>query len=331
MTVVAAVAWNLGVPTLLVLWLGLARTRRRAVVVLDVVTALLWSLATLLAGLWLASPTWLILLPLLGVPVAFRARVGRDAVDPGPGCGPNHHHGQRRRRVQRVAAAGLRGVALILGLGFVSSALLGRAPPPGGLVDLASPLPAGTWLVANGGSTGAVNPHLRTREGSAAAEWRGQSHAVDLVAAGAWGSRTRATLAPDLEDYGIFGAEVVAPCAGRVVVAHDGEPERHESSAPWRTRPGNHVLLDCGEAWVLLAHFTTGSVVVAVGDDLGVGDPIARVGNSGASGEPHLHVHAQAPGTVAAPFGATPYPITIDGRFLVRNDRLRSPRPRPGA
>ncbi|HMN19904.1 MAG TPA: hypothetical protein PKA16_00775 [Ottowia sp.] len=43
--------------------------------------------------------------------------------------------------------------------------------------------------------------------------------------------------------------------------------------------------------------------------------------HSGASREPHLHAqHAPAPGV--PPISGVPLPVRIDGRFLVRNDRL---------
>jgi hypothetical protein len=323
--VVQTAIWNVGLPTVFVGWLGFTRSVGRPAALLDVLTALIWCLAMSFGGLWLSVPRWFILLPLLGVVPAARRRfrrVRRAGAHPGA---------PTRSRLAAAGSAGFRGLGLLMGAGLLGAALLGRADPPGEPFALASPLPEGRWLVANGGSTRAVNPHLRTLEGSTAAEWRGQSHAVDLVAAGTWGSRARPTVAPDLEDYEIFGVPVLAPCSGRVVVSHDGELERPDASAPWQSRPGNHVILDCGGAWVLLAHFTTGSIVVEVGDEVRVGDPVARVGNTGASGEPHLHVHAQAPGTRGVPFGATPLPITIDGRFLVRNDRLRSQSAHPGA
>ena len=47
--------------------------------------------------------------------------------------------------------------------------------------------------------------------------------------------------------------------------------------------------------------------------------------NSGNTGEPHLHVHAQRPGPAGAPLGGDPLPILFGGRFPVRGDRIESP------
>ncbi len=88
-------------------------------------------------------------------------------------------------------------------------------------------------------------------------------------------------------------------------------------------RLGNHVILRCGEAEVVLAHMRHDSVKVAPGDAVATGDPLGEVGNSGASTEPHLHMHAQRPAPRGAPpISGAPLALRVDGRFLVRGDRL---------
>jgi murein DD-endopeptidase MepM/ murein hydrolase activator NlpD len=52
------------------------------------------------------------------------------------------------------------------------------------------------------------------------------------------------------------------------------------------------------------------------------GDVIAAVGNSDSSSEPHLHIQAQLPGTVIAPYSGAPIPIQINSQYLVRGDRF---------
>ena len=53
---------------------------------------------------------------------------------------------------------------------------------------------------------------------------------------------------------------------------------------------GNHVIIEHDGAYVVLAHLKQGSVSVAVGDRVRVGQPIAALGHSGSSLFPHLHV-----------------------------------------
>mgnify|MGYP001148938784 FL=1 len=56
---------------------------------------------------------------------------------------------------------------------------------------------------------------------------------------------------------------------------------------------GNHVILALtGEVYVLLAHLQNGSIRVAVGDRVVVGQEIGSCGNSGNSTQPHLHIQA---------------------------------------
>ncbi|SDZ06769.1 Peptidase family M23 [Jannaschia faecimaris] len=66
-----------------------------------------------------------------------------------------------------------------------------------------------------------------------------------------------------------------------------------------------------------------GSPAVAPGDRIITGDELGAVGNSGASTEPHLHIHAQRPALDGAvPISGEPLALRIDGRFLVRGDRV---------
>jgi murein DD-endopeptidase MepM/ murein hydrolase activator NlpD len=88
---------------------------------------------------------------------------------------------------------------------------------------------------------------------------------------------------------------------------------------------GNHVMLRCADADVLLGHLRPGSLQAALGARVRVGDRLAEVGNSGNTGEPHLHIHAQRPGPSGAPVGGDPLHISFDGRFLVRGGRVERP------
>ena len=84
-------------------------------------------------------------------------------------------------------------------------------------------------------------------------------------------------------------------------------------------------MLDCDDFMVLLAHLKRGSVTVQAGQSIAAGDIVGAVGNSGNSDEPHLHVHAQRRGAGALELGGEPLPMRFDGRYLVRNDRVRRP------
>ncbi len=122
-----------------------------------------------------------------------------------------------------------------------------------------------------------------------------------------------------------YGVPVYAPCTGLVVIAMDGLPDMPVPQMDRDHMAGNHVLLRCANADVLLGHLQPGSLRVVARDHVSAGELIAAVGNSGNTGEPHLHIHAQQAGTVPEPISGNPLPISLNGRFLVRNDRIAVP------
>jgi murein DD-endopeptidase MepM/ murein hydrolase activator NlpD len=202
----------------------------------------------------------------------------------------------------------------ILGAGaWVSiEALRARNPPAGAITDVALPFPKGRFYVANGGFQEIVNAHLRTlpRATPGQRNYWGQSYGVDLIATDLWG---RITAQPTV---------VLAPCSGQVVHAHDGAKDGKAVDLSSATeRAGNYAIIRCGASEIALAHFRNGSLAAKQGDQVRQGQRIAIIGNSGASDMPHLHIHAQRPGTAEQPFSGQPMPIRIAGRYLVRGDR----------
>lgn len=191
-------------------------------------------------------------------------------------------------------------------------------------VDLASPLAPGRYLVANGGANLAVSSHAETLDLAVARHrlWHGQSYGVDIVALNAAGRSADGVMPTDPQRYAIYGRTVLAPCAGLVVAAIAGLPDTPIPLTTDEPSAGNHILLRCGPVDVLLAHFKPASLRVRAGQQVAVGQPVAEVGNSGSSNEPHLHIHAQTPGTAAAPFSGQPLPIRLDGQAPVRNARF---------
>lgn len=99
-----------------------------------------------------------------------------------------------------------------------------------------------------------------------------------------------------LEDYGIYGAEIVAPVAGEIVAAHDGEPDMKPGilSKDYQTPLGNYIAIRMPtDTYLIIAHLKPGSVLVKAGDRVEEGQKIAACGNSGNTSEPHIHIHHQ--------------------------------------
>lgn len=98
-----------------------------------------------------------------------------------------------------------------------------------------------------------------------------------------------------LEDYGIYGAKVMAPASGTVVLINNNEQDLVPGSDNFQSMAGNHIYLRLDETgtFLILAHLKKGSINVREGQHVNEGEFLAQVGNSGSSSEPHLHIHHQ--------------------------------------
>ena len=221
------------------------------------------------------------------------------------------------------AAAG----AVLLGTGawFAGLAIEGRTPPQTDIVDIANPFGPGAYLVGSGGGSELVNAHVRTLDPSVPRyrAWRGQSYALDFFGLNDWGTRAHGFSPSDPAQYAIFGAALHAPCAGKVIATESARPDFQVPQQDTINRLGNHVIIGCGDAQIVLAHLRQGSVTVKPSERVTLGQRVGSVGNSGASTEPHLHIHAQrAPASGEPPISGDPLPLRIDGRYPVRGDRV---------
>lgn len=298
-------AWLWGAPA--ASWAGLAlQTAGTGLILLAMARALLWGVPPRWVA-WAALALWA-----LG---AGRAAWGLAAGAPAWPAGTG-----------AWAAAGLGGLLAALGGVALFAALSAARPPDGAPVELASPFGSGRALVAHGGRGAMMNVHTRVLAPEPRYDpWRGQAYAADFLGLGPLGLSGPLRVDPDPAAYAIFGAPLVAPCAGRVVAAEGGLPDMAVPRMDGDRKLGNHVILDCGGVHVVLAHLRRGSVRVAPGEAVPAGAALGEVGNSGNSSQPHLHLHAQTPGTADAPISGRPLPMRIAGRALTRNDVLAAP------
>ncbi len=309
-------ALQLLMPVALVLWMLAAPPRNRIGWAAQLGASLLVLGALGRVGIWMFPPWWTVhASAALLVAIAVWGLLGRAPTARWPLGAPGW-----------LALA----FATILGItGLVSGwrALAGARPPDQPAAALAWPLRGATFLVANGGNDALINAHLESMVSPDPrfVPWRGNGWAVDFVAIDSGGLRARGFMPEDPARYVIFGMPVLAPCAGTVVQAVDGLPDMRVPQYDRQHLAGNHVILACGDVHVALAHLQRGSVRAKAGETIAIGQPLGAVGNSGGSNEPHLHLQAQRPGAPGAPFGGAPLPVTFEGRFLVRGDRITRP------
>lgn len=194
-------------------------------------------------------------------------------------------------------------------------------------IDLVFPLRGGRFLVTDGGDGARsflVNYHYGFGRHRASGVNRSMRYAMDVVEIGGAGGEARGLLPAQNAAYLIWQRTLEAPCDGRVAhVVNDIA----DNAAFGRDRPygvGNHVVIRAdADVYVVLGHMLRGSVLVSPGDSVRAGQAIGRVGNSGWTERPHLHMQAMRSGDgdwwhgegVAMHFG---------GRFLVRNQVIRT-------
>jgi murein DD-endopeptidase MepM/ murein hydrolase activator NlpD len=194
-------------------------------------------------------------------------------------------------------------VVVALLSGFLALQLGRISVPTTDPVVLDSPL-AGEWYVYNGGRSVLLNGHSPN-----------ESNAVDFQRLGANGRTHTGGAGAPLTDYAGFGMPVLAPTDGRIVEVTDDYAD---------TPPGtngdhaNNLVMDiAGGRYLVLGHLKQGSVTVHVGDVVRRGQPLATVGNSGHTNEPHLHAQIQDSATGREDADRT-YPIVFRNVHITR-------------
>ena len=107
------------------------------------------------------------------------------------------------------------------------------------------------------------------------------------------------------------GVDVLAAAPGRVSRLRDGEPDvsvRERGLAAVKgTECGNGVVVDHGGGWeTQYCHMAKGSIVVRPGQEVAAGAPLGRVGLSGETEFPHLHISVRHGGQGVDPFAPEP-------------------------
>lgn len=177
--------------------------------------------------------------------------------------------------------------------------------------DLRFPLRDGRFLVIQGGANTLTNPFHGADPS--------QRYALDIVKLNAFGMRANGLFPAELARYKAFGEVVYSPCNGTVAGTSDGLPDNPPRIADARNPAGNHLVVDCGKTRVLLAHLMNGSIVVKAGQFVRASQVLARVGNSGNTAEPHLHIQAWKIDNETEAV-----PLTFGGEFLVMNSTVRN-------
>jgi hypothetical protein len=157
---------------------------------------------------------------------------------------------------------------------------------------VAPPLRGPGWVVGNG-CCAEPTSHRASVLSINGALHAGERFAIDFVQVAPNG---RIVEGPwdQLASFPFFGAGVFSATAGRVTGVVDGLPETQpQLELPPSTAAragGNHVVVALGhDRFAFYGHLQPGSIRVAVGDRVRVGETLGLLGSSGNSNAPHLH------------------------------------------
>src|SRR6516164_2093043 len=184
-------------------------------------------------------------------------------------------------------------------------------------IVVAPPL-RGEWIAGDSASNRPDAAHRRAVLIDGGHAWLAQRFAIDWVQyQSVDGERTTWKGPEDRnESYFCYDQPIYSVAAGKVVDMSDGMAENVPHSGKYvvaidfNNAAGNHIVVEIAQhRYVLYAHMRPGTVQVKVGDQIGVGQIVGRVGNTGSSAEPHLHMHIDdQPSFLVAMVCRTPSP-----------------------
>lgn len=215
-----------------------------------------------------------------------------------------------------IFSYGISGLLSCLFLWGIISAGIGLICPVDA-VDLDFPLKNGTFSIIHGGSNISINHHRIVAA---------QKLALDIVQINHLGTRTKCWNPKKMEDFNIFCSNVYSPCNGVIVEALDQYPDLEPLQMDPENPGGNYIAIAVEEQnnVVILAHLKKGTIQVKKGDSVQKGQFLAKVGNSGNTTEPHLHIHCVKKNSLDFFFSGKPVPMKFNDRFLTRNDIIKN-------
>lgn len=219
------------------------------------------------------------------------------------------------RKFKNYLTLGINGLVIVLLLTVLSSYIPQGYSFNSEPVRLSFPLKNGTYYVGQGGNSPAINYHNDNPA---------QRYALDIMKLNILGARANGLYPRSLTNYAIFGETLYSPCDGTISNTANDLPNLIPPASDRQNPAGNHILLKCKGADIIMAHLQRGSLTVREGEAVSVGQAIAKIGNSGNTSEPHLHIHARKENKGKSLLDGEGMPITFDSKFLARNSLFLS-------
>lgn len=180
----------------------------------------------------------------------------------------------------------------------------GQIIETGGIVELGSsdaivlarPLEGPGWVVVNGCCDSTT--HIRSIQPVNGELYLAQRFAIDWMKINK-DNRLFVGDPKDVNSYFGYGQNVLAVADARVAGVVDKYKNQIPGELPTEITleeiDGNHVVLDLGNGqYVFYAHMQPGSIIVKEGDIVKKGQVIGKLGNTGNTSAPHMHLHVMA-------------------------------------
>jgi hypothetical protein len=158
----------------------------------------------------------------------------------------------------------------------------------------------GDWIAGDSASNHPDAAHRRAVLVEDGHAWLAQRFAIDWVQYQTVDGKRTTWRGPEdrNESYFCYDQPIYNVAAGKVVDMSDGMAEnvphsqKYAVSLDFNNAAGNHVVVEIApHRYVLYAHIRPGTVQVKLGEEVGAGQIVGHVGNTGSSAEPHLHMH----------------------------------------
>ncbi len=163
-------------------------------------------------------------------------------------------------------------------------------------VVLGPPLEGPGWVVVNGCCDSTT--HIRSVQPVNGMLYLAQRFAIDWMKINEE-NRLFVGDPKDVNSYFGYGQNVLAVADAKVVAVVDKFKNQIPGVLPTKITleeiDGNHVVLDLGNGqYVFYAHMLPGSIIVKEGDTVKRGQVIGKLGNTGNTSAPHMHLHVMA-------------------------------------
>jgi len=182
----------------------------------------------------------------------------------------------------------------------------------------------GIWIAGHAGASLQTNPHYVNK------------YAIDFLKLGS-DNRFYKEKEDSVTDFYSYNEPVLSPANAIVTQIVDSIESDLMFHPDTINAGGNFIILDVGnEKYVFLGHLKKESIAVKTSDTISLGTYIGRLGNSGNSSVPHLHMHVQNKPILDQKDKIT-YPFrfnnlqrmriafwrTPKNAYLLRNDRIK--------